>query len=352
MTNASGEGSLVRSSQHLLGLDGLRGIAAIAVLWLHTDQIFQLNMMTGSTYLAVDFFFMLSGFVLARAYENRLNDGSLTWVELARLRLIRLMPLLILGELLGAPVFILSMVHKHQGSISELASVCLGNLFLVPAGLWFALEPYPTDNPVWSLFFELLANAIHASSLRRVTGWAGAVMIAVSGLVLSGAVLHYGNLDHLGLGSWASFSAGLLRVAFPYMIGVALWRTGSSKRVPTAPFWLSALALGGTLLFNVDMMRQAYDLVAVGLIFPVIIVTAANARIGSKGTTACLILGSASYPLYVLHTPLLRASNFLAAAHNFFGEKLLIVAMTISACAFVSWVALVYYDQPARAKLR
>jgi peptidoglycan/LPS O-acetylase OafA/YrhL len=93
-------------------LDGLRGVAAIAVTSLHFR--FELGkFLLPHSYLAVDFFFVLSGFVLAYAYEDRLSEGMKP-IQFLRLRVIRLYPLYLIGTLIVRPRLSASLTGPNQ----------------------------------------------------------------------------------------------------------------------------------------------------------------------------------------------------------------------------------------------
>jgi peptidoglycan/LPS O-acetylase OafA/YrhL len=91
---------------HFNTLDGIRGLAAILVVIFHAEQFFGARPFPKS-YLAVDVFFLLSGAVVANAYEHRLqSDMSLarfTW-----LRIVRIYPLYLLGTVLGVVAVIVA----------------------------------------------------------------------------------------------------------------------------------------------------------------------------------------------------------------------------------------------------
>lgn len=60
------------SKPHYEILDGLRGVAALLVIFYHVFECFDWSPAPHG-YLAVDFFFVLSGFVIGYAYDDRWN---------------------------------------------------------------------------------------------------------------------------------------------------------------------------------------------------------------------------------------------------------------------------------------
>ena len=94
---------------HYLILDGLRGLAAIIVVCFHLTEPLassHLDNLVNHGYLAVDFFFLLSGFVMGYAYDDRWD--KLTIGGFLRRRFERLQPLVVLGMTLGAVGFYLT----------------------------------------------------------------------------------------------------------------------------------------------------------------------------------------------------------------------------------------------------
>lgn len=135
-------------------LDAMRGVAALAVVLVHVAAYSGVNLAPGGN-LAVDFFFALSGFVIARAYSARLRSG-LSWLRFAEIRLVRLYPLVLLGCGFGLVkmLFQIGMGHETAPSWGQFAWILILNPLLLPApGVYL----FPLNNPAWSLFFELFA---------------------------------------------------------------------------------------------------------------------------------------------------------------------------------------------------
>jgi peptidoglycan/LPS O-acetylase OafA/YrhL len=118
-------------------LDGLRGVAAMSVGILHAGQIFNVDIIPRHGYLAVDFFFCLSGFVIAYAYEERLF-GQHSWGRFALLRVIRLYPMIVVGTALGT---IATLFNPSAGARPYLADIVPFSLMLMPIGLITILRP-------------------------------------------------------------------------------------------------------------------------------------------------------------------------------------------------------------------
>ena len=142
-------------------LDGLRGVAAVLVLCYHTHAFQGSAAIAPHGYLAVDFFFMLSGFVIASAYQEKLRAG-LPVVDFFRLRMIRLYPVALAGILLGAVKLVsqyaISPAQSEPAQWIALAVFLNALVLPVVSETHFSGALFPTDGPVWSLFYELLVN--------------------------------------------------------------------------------------------------------------------------------------------------------------------------------------------------
>ena len=169
----------IQTKPHFALLDGLRGVAALAVLWYHVSEGFAFAEATNGAgdgiirsfnhgYLAVDFFFLLSGFVIAYAYDDRWGKG-LTIGNFFKRRLIRLHPMLIAGAIIGAITFLIQGGVTWSGEAVSTSAVllCLALTFLfipsVPGGSYEVRgngEMFPLNGPYWSLFFEYIGNIL------------------------------------------------------------------------------------------------------------------------------------------------------------------------------------------------
>ena len=163
-------------------LDGLRGIAALIVMFRHTGYFWG-GWTIPQSYLAVDLFFVLSGVVVANAYEARLRAG-LAPARFALLRLIRLYPLYLLGSLIGLVPVVAALLGLAPSSLaSPLPLVLLAAALLLP----LVSDPnlFPLNTPAWSLFFEMLANLAYAAMLRHLHCALLAALLLASALGLA-----------------------------------------------------------------------------------------------------------------------------------------------------------------------
>ncbi|MBX9883444.1 MAG: acyltransferase [Novosphingobium sp.] len=172
-------------------LDEMRGIAALAVLVFHIGTRGGGPLIVPNGFLAVDFFFMLSGFVIAEAYEARLARG-LSFADFALRRLVRMAPVAMLGALAGGAYLAARAFAAPLRSdpLRDVIGANLLNLMILPK-LWHGRatgwEMYPANGPLWSLFFEIAVNLVWAAFLAgRGTRLLGGLVIASAGLLVDG----------------------------------------------------------------------------------------------------------------------------------------------------------------------
>jgi len=289
----------------LYTLDGLRGVAAIAVVVFHAPG--PLQTLAPSAYLAVDLFFALSGYVIAKAYDARIASGLMDMGAFAKTRFIRLYPLLFLGAVLGVAMkvggFALDVVDVDP---DHFALQGLG-MFLVLPLTWGGDEfLFNLNAPVWSLFFEIVANLVFVAAFaffaKHLTKF-----VAVAALVLIAAVISFGSAE-IGA-EWTSFGGGFARVAFSFFAGVLIYRKRDAISVPSLPAWAYPLVLMAALAAAPDGFKAAYDLFCILVLFPWIVASAARVEPSRALQPSYAFLGTVSYGVYVLHYPFCRAIN-------------------------------------------
>lgn len=351
-------------------LDGLRGVAALLVIWYHVFEAFAtspIDQRFNHGYMAVDFFFILSGFVIGYAYDDRWKT-SMTIKDFIKRRLIRLHPMVIMGAVLGAITFYIQGCEKWDGtqvSISMLMLAMLLNLFLIPAipGSNHEVrgngEMYPLNGPSWSLFFEYIGNLLYALFIRRMSTKALTVFVIFAGIGLASfAISNLSGYGHLGVG-WSlldyNLLGGFLRLLFSFSIGLLMSRIFKPVHIRGA-FWICSLTIavllsvphiGGT---EALWMNGIYDSVCSIIIFPILVYLGASGKTTDKGTSKiCKFLGDISYPLYIVHYPFMYL--FYAWV---WGEKLTFSqAWPIALGLFFGNILLAYlclklYDEPVR----
>ena len=362
------------SKPHYAILDGLRGVAALTVIWYHVFEGFAtspLDQKFNHGYLAVDFFFILSGFVVGYAYDDRWAGrragGGMRMRDFLKRRIVRLHPMVVLGSVLGAVTFLIQGSVQWDGTHIPFGMVMLAMLlgmFLIPAypGAPYEVrgnnEMYPLNGPSWSLFFEYIGNILYALVLRRLpTRWL-AVVTVVSGVGLAGyAVGGLSGYGHLGVG-WSmtdwNLPGGFLRLMFSFSVGLLMSRNFRPWKVRGA-FWICSAAV--IVLLSLPRiggegnmwLNGLYEAVCVTCIFPVLVYMGASGRI-SEGLPmrVCRFLGDISYPVYIIHYPFM----YLFYAWTFTGVPFSTAwpwAVAVFAGSIVlAYILLKVYDEPLR----
>ena len=364
----------VDSKPHYEILDGLRGVAALLVVFYH---IFEgLSFAAGGTvittinhgYLAVDFFFILSGFVIGYAYDDRWGR-SLTLGNFFKRRLIRLHPMIVMGAVLGVVFYVLQGSVMWDGtrvatSMVMLALLCA--LFFIPAapGSCYDIrgnaEMFPLNGPSWSLFFEYIGNLLYALFIHRLGNKALAALVVLTGAGLAWFML----FDVVGYGmigvGWTldglNFFGGLLRMLFPFSLGMLLARKFQPVRVRGA-FWICSAVL--LVLFCVPYIEgQAvvslnglYESVCIFLIFPALVWLGASGKTTDRRSTQiCKFSGDISFPLYAVHYPVMYLfySWLIENKYYTFGEIWPMALVVHVGSVLLAYAALKLYDEPVR----
>uniref|UniRef100_UPI00265D3C19 acyltransferase family protein n=1 Tax=Bacteroides caecimuris TaxID=1796613 RepID=UPI00265D3C19 len=351
-------------------------VAALMVIWYHVFEGYAFagggNIETlNHGYLAVDFFFILSGFVIGYAYDDRWGK-SLTMKDFFKRRLIRLYPMVVMGAVLGAITFCIQGCVQWDGThvaISMIMLSLLCTIFFIPAmpGVGYEVrgngEMFPLNGPCWSLFFEYIGNILYALFIRRLSNKALMVFVVLLGAALAAfAVFNVSTYGNIGVG-WTldgvNFLGGSLRMLFPFSLGMLMSRNFKPMKVKGA-FWICTIAL--IALFSVPYLEGmeplcingVYEAFCVIVAFPIILwIGASGTTTDVQSTKICKFLGDISYPVYVVHYPLMYL--FYAWLIE---NKLYTLGETwhVAVCVFVLSIVLAYlclklYDEPIRKYL-
>ena len=357
-------------------LDGLRGVAALMVIWYHVFEGFAFASNSAIEtlnhgYLAVDFFFILSGFVIGYAYDDRWGK-SLTMKDFFKRRLIRLHPMVIMGAVLGAITFCIQGSVQWDGThvaISMIMLSLLCTIFFIPAmpGVGYEVrgngEMFPLNGPCWSLFFEYIGNILYALFIRRLSNKALTVFVVLLGVALAAfAVFNVSTYGNIGVG-WTldgvNFLGGSLRMLFPFSLGMLMSRNFKPMKVKGA-FCICTIAL--IALFSVPYlegleplcMNGVYEAFCVIVAFPIILwIGASGTTTDKQSTKICKFLGDISYPVYVIHYPLMYLFYAWLIENQLYtlGET-----WHVALCVFILSIILAYlclklYDEPIRKYL-
>ena len=360
------------SKPHYELLDGLRGVAALLVICYHIFEGFAtspLDQHFNHGYMAVDFFFILSGFVIGYAYDDRWKT-TLTLKGFFKRRLIRLHPMVIMGALLGAVSYCIQGSVKWDGTQVPFTMVLIAlllNLFLLPvvpgtgADVRGNNEMYPLNGPSWSLFFEYIGNILYALFIRKFSTRALTLLViaAAAGLASFG-IFNLSGYGHLGVG-WSMIDynilGGFLRLMFSFSVGLLMSRIFKPANVKGA-FWICSAVL--VVLFTVPHLGGAdrlwinglYESICAILIFPVLVWIGASGKTTDKVTSAlCKFLGDISYPLYVVHYPLMYLFYWWLWSGEEkipFSQAWHVAAAVIIASIILAYLCLRFYDIPLR----
>ncbi len=280
-------------------LDGLRGLAALCVLLYHGHNLFHDDRWFAQGYLFVDFFFLLSGFVLTLAAEPKFASG-LTTGQFMRGRLVRLWPTIAIGAALGA------VVHSLLGGIDALPLLALA-LLMIPSPWLSEHEIFPLNGPQWSLLWELVANLMHGLLLRRLSNFLLLVVAGFSGFLLIAMTFASG---HLAVGAPVSgWWWGFIRVFWTYPLGI--WIARRYLAAPprqVARWWIALIApIGFAIALPFLPISQALgDMLFVIAGVPLLFWLALGAQPPEHAVAALTWLGELSFPIYAVHLPLLR----------------------------------------------
>ena len=363
-------------------LDGLRGVAAMIVVAYHlfeTYSVGPLHQQLNHGYLAVDFFFVLSGFVIGYAYDDRWTKMSL-WNFFKR-RLVRLHPMVIMGTLLGASLFYFGACATFPNIMETawwkvLVVTLLGCLMIPTTPAWDIrgwMETNSLNGPTWSLMWEYIANILYALFVRRFSTVALGVLVFFSACLTVDITL---NFDVFGLlagresaaytviGGWSitpeQLYIGISRLLYPFFMGLLVSRMGRLVSIKRGFYWCSLLMaavlvmprLGG----ETDMwMNGVYEAFCILVMFPLVVAMGAGSHVtGKRSVALCKFFGEISYPLYITHFPLVYMQ--IAWANNHpdapLGMHVLLSVSIFLLAVGVAYACLRLYDEPVREWLR
>ena len=366
-------------------LDGLRGVAAVLVVAYHLFETYYHgapDQPINHGYLAVDFFFVLSGFVIGYAYDDRWDKMS-TWSFFKR-RLIRLHPMVIFGTLFGALMF-------YFGSCGEFPLINDTPWYMVLLVMFWCFtmiplpntmdirgwaETNPLNGPTWSLQWEYIANILYALVIRRLSKVALAICVAVFAVMTVILCLNIDVTGFLEARNWASYTVvggwsttpdqlqvGLTRLLYPFFCGLLISRVGKLIKVKAGFWWCSLMII---VLFCMPWMglgtegesrwtNGLYEAICILVCFPFIVAMGAGSSVkGGKTQAINRFLGEISYPIYITHYPLIYMQMSWVDSHK---DAPLGTHIFVSVCIFVLAILVAYgayrlYDLPVRKWLK
>jgi peptidoglycan/LPS O-acetylase OafA/YrhL len=345
---------LLQPKKHFAILDGLRGVAALAVVIFHfmewVSPDYSKNFI-GHGYLAVDFFFCLSGFVIGYAYDSRIKEMGIK--EFFKSRLIRLHPLVVLGAVLGILGFLFDPFADHTGiySAGRLALIFACTLLLIPFPVmedrYFNL--FGLNAPAWSLFWEYVANIVYALVLCRLNRKVIAMLTAAAALAICYVAYRSGTLS----GGWgkASFWDGSIRVSFSFLAGLLIYRYSWIIKNRIGFIGL-ALLLSVAFLLPYFSFNWIVEALLVLLYFPLIVALGAGSVLSGKSEGICNFSGRISYPLYMTHYFFIWIfASYFTSHPTTTGEQFAIISVSTLLLVGLAYLALIAYDAPIRKYL-
>ncbi|GAB4035996.1 acyltransferase [Spirosoma jeollabukense] len=335
-------------------LDGLRGVAALAIVVFHfMEWVFPdpSRNFIAHGYLAVDFFFCLSGFVVGYAYDDRIRQLGL--VAFFKLRLIRLHPLVVLGTVIGLLGFLFDPFAAQPDSSSRanllLTFICSLCLIPLPIMKERAFNLFSFNAPAWSLFWEYIANILYALVLYRISRRYLSVLIVLAAVALCLVSYRAGNL----LGGWAgsNFWDGFARVAYSFLAGLFIYRANWIFRNNLGFVSVAVLLILAFLLPSTPWNWLTEPILVLGY-FPALIAVGAGASLSPGLKKLCVLLGKLSYPLYMTHYGAMWIFGSYLASHkpDTLHLSLIVVSGVIVLSAF-AYLVLILYDEPIRRYL-
>lgn len=355
---------------HYAILDGLRGVAAIMVVSFHifeTHSTSHLDQMINHGYLGVDFFFLLSGFVIGYAYDDRWS--RMNFKDFFKIRLTRLQPMVVMGMVIGAVCFYFQdspiFPAIHLVPVWKLLGIMLIGFTLIPITISMDIrgwqEMHPLDGPGWSLFFEYIANILYAVWIRKFSKTALAILVSVSAC----ALIHLAVTSPAGdvIGGWSvdatQLRIGITRTMYPFFCGLLLCRLAKLAYVKNAFLWCSLLLIVVFAMPRIGgsehlWMNGLYDSLSIIFIFPLIVWLGAGGKITGKASLkTCKFLGDISYPIYITHYPLIYTYTAWVSSHKpTLAQALPYALLTFSGSVLLAYACLKLYDEPIRRWLK
>jgi peptidoglycan/LPS O-acetylase OafA/YrhL len=353
-------------------LDGLRGVAAVLVIFFHVFETFtggnRFIQIINHGYLAVDFFFVLSGFVVAYAYDDRWK--KMTKWEFYKRRLVRLQPMVIMGSVIGAALFYFQPGPDFPliagTPVWKMLMLMVIGATLIPVPISMDIrgweEMHPLNGPAWSLFFEYIANILYAVIVRRFSKPALSIFVTLAGTLLV-VYLVLGQTGDL-IGGWSldgeQLFIGFTRVLYPFFAGVLLCRLGKQIHLKGAFWWCALLIVVALSIPRIGdehhlWMNGIYDAVIVILVFPLVVAIGAGGHINHPySAKICKFLGDISYPLYITHFPLIYVYYAWVGNNKItLGPRGLLVGLGLVVASIVlAYACLKLYDEPMREWLK
>lgn len=373
-------------------LDGLRGVAALMVVIFHLSEAFSYDPVykhLNHGYLCVDFFFVLSGFVIGHAYEGRMKSGLMTRWQFLKARLIRLQPMVLFGILLGAALFYFQECNYYAGiggaSIGYLLQNMVMSFFMIPILPEFNVraneEMFVLNIPQWSMVFEYIANLLFCLFVYKLGKKGLMLLVGVFALMLADSAL---SLNLFGMlqphdypcslnAGWSltkeQFYIALARVGYSFFVGLLLYRligkkqdianVQSKSRYPI--FAICSVIIIGIVCvdqiggYEHPIYDGIFNLVCVGVLCPLTVCLGVQGvEVSQRMKATYDFLGRLSYPLYLVHYPMVYLFFTWMDTHHdaSFGKLAFVSSATFFLSLAIGYAAMCLWDEPVRKWLR
>ncbi len=345
---------ILKTKQHFEILDGLRGIAALAIVvfhfmeWAYSD--YSKNFI-GHGFLAVDFFFCLSGFVIAYAYDDRI--GRMGIAAFFTSRIIRLHPMVIIGSLLGLFSFLFDPFggHPELYGTGKLVLIFLSSILLIPFPVMTerSFNLFSFNAPSWSLFWEYVANIFYAFILYRISRPYLLLLALISAVALCFVSFRAGSL----MGGWAgeNFWDGCARISYSFLAGLIIYRSNWIIKTKLGFIELSVL-LALSFIMPFSKWNWLTEPMVVLFYFPLLIALGAGATLSQGLKNLCIFSGKISYPLYMTHYAAIWMFGNYYNGHKVTTTQLsLIITLGTILLTGIAYLIMIVYDIPVRKYL-
>lgn len=365
-------------------LDGLRGVAALMVVLFHIFETYSKGpayQIINHGYLAVDFFFVLSGFVVGYAYDDRW-DKMTAWGFFKR-RLTRLHPMVIAGTLVGAALFFFSGTAfplTQQVEPWKFFLCLVMGLLIIPCPNSLDIRGWAEMNsfngPVWTLTLEYIGNILYAFVLRRLPKIALAVLCVCCAFFTLDVTLGWNVFGlfeaphYTVIGGWSlmpdQIYIAFTRLLYPFLCGLLISRILPGRRTDANPsgspihlrggFWWCGLAIAVLLAMpniggKMGVADGLFQAACILVLFPLIVLAGAGSKTtDARSTAVCKWLGEISYPIYITHYPLIYMQMDWVTQHPDapLWQHVAVGAGVVLMAIVIAWGLLKAYDLPVR----
>ncbi|MFD0766677.1 acyltransferase family protein [Mucilaginibacter lutimaris] len=344
---------ILKTKQHFEILDGLRGVAALSVVCFHFMEMVyppEKNFIAHG-FLAVDFFFCLSGFVIGYAYDDRISKMGV--IEFFKSRIIRLHPLVVLGSVLGLLAFLFDpfVVFPNGYSAGKIALIFLSSVLLIPYPVMQerAFNLFSFNAPAWSLFWEYVANIFYAFVLWRVKPKLLLVLTLLAAFGICFIAYRSGNV----IGGWSggTFWDGSARISYSFLAGLLVYR---SQWIIKNKLGFTGLSILLMLVFVMPFNKWVWltEPLVVLFYFPLLVALGAGAVLKPGLRKFYQFAGNISYPLYMTHYAVIWAyGNYYTANKPATAQLTLIIIVGMIVMVAFAYLIMVFYDMPLRKYL-